>query len=88
MKYLREQTRLKKKLVKRLNRLWIFKGICNLYLFLLEWIYLAYGHHQASCISIYNNGVLSEDDYGGVIRHISEFSYNQEPVYKSYKKKM
>jgi len=46
------------------------------------------GHHQASCISIYNNGVLSEDDYDGVIRHISEFPYNQEPVYKSYKKKM
>ena len=87
MKYLREQTKLKKKLVKRLNRLWNITrsddyhedGLITLsfqkkYTLFGSKTAESIGHHQASCISIYNNEVLSEDDYSGVIRHISEFS--------------
>ncbi len=44
------------------------------------------GHHQAQSLSVYNNGVMSEEDYNRVMDYASKFSYNQKPVYKSYKK--
>lgn len=44
------------------------------------------GHHQAQSLSVYNNGVMSEEDYNRVMDYASKFSYNQTPVYKSYKK--
>lgn len=45
------------------------------------------GHHIQQCSSVYNNGVMSEEDYQKVVAYSSRFSYNQTPGYKSLKKK-
>ena len=44
------------------------------------------GHHEQQSLSIYNNGVMSEEDYQKLISYNSRFNYNQEPHYKSFKK--
>ncbi len=45
------------------------------------------GHHEQQSLSIYNNGVMSEEDYQKLIVYNSRFNYNQEPHYESFKKK-
>lgn len=44
------------------------------------------GHHEQQSLSIYNNGVMSEEDYQKLVSYNSRFNYNQEPHYKSFKK--
>lgn len=44
------------------------------------------GHHTKQNLSIYNNGVLSEEDYQRIVEYNSRFAYNQVPQYKSLKK--
>lgn len=44
------------------------------------------GHHEQQSLSIYNNGVMSEEDYQKLISYNPRFNYNQEPHYKSFKK--
>lgn len=44
------------------------------------------GHHIPQNLSIYNNGVMSEEDYQKLVSYNSRFNYNQEPHYKSFKK--
>lgn len=43
------------------------------------------GHHDQQNISIYNKGIMSEEDYKS-IEYNSRFQYNQTPKYKSFKK--
>lgn len=43
------------------------------------------GHHIAENVPVYNNGVLSEEDYQK-IQYESRFEYLLKPVYKSFKK--
>lgn len=47
---------------------------------------LTIGHHNQQNLSIYNNGLLSDDDYSKLAEYSSKFDYNQVPKYKSYKK--
>ncbi len=47
----------------------------------------AISYHQHQSLDVYNNGVLSEEDYEGVMKHNSKFFYRRRPAYKSYKKK-
>lgn len=44
------------------------------------------GHHIPQNLSIYNNGVMSEEDYQKLVTYNSKFAYNQTPQYKSFKK--
>ena len=47
---------------------------------------LTIGHHNQQNSSIYNNVLLSDDDYSKLVEYSSKFDYNQIPKYKSYKK--
>lgn len=44
------------------------------------------GHHNQQSISVYNNGVMSEEDYN-MLQYNSKFQYNQTSPYKSFRKK-
>lgn len=45
------------------------------------------GYHQATNISVYSNGILSEDDYNKAFTYSQQFSYNQKPMCRSLRKK-
>ena len=44
------------------------------------------GYHIPQNLSIYNNGVISEEDYQRLVAYNSTFAYNQTPQYYSFKK--
>lgn len=45
------------------------------------------GYHQAANMSVYSNGILSEDDYNKVSTYYQQFLYNQKPMHRSLRKK-